>query len=93
VEDHRPAAPVAVQDRQRDYRIPKGMSDAEGEAMLARMAAERKAATQARIAKMKKSLAEREAEKLAEVNEARAARNLPPLKELDAKAKQRRRRK
>ncbi len=71
------AAPVA--ERRRDYRIPKGMSDEEGKAMLERREAERKAKAKERIDRMKVALTEKEAQTVAKANEKRQKQGLPPI--------------
>ena len=78
------AAPVVVsaEKKPRDWRIPKGMSDEEGAAMLAAQEQEKKTKAAARITLMKEKQAERDAEKLATVNTKREASGLPPLTSL-----------
>lgn len=75
VRNNAPASAVAVLP-QRDHRIPKGMSDAEGAEMLARRAEEKKAKGRDRIARMKAVMAEKEAAKVAKANEKRQEKGL-----------------
>ena len=70
---------TTVAERRRDYRIPKGMSDEEGKAMLERREAERKAKAKERIDRMKVALAEKEAQTVAKANEKRQKQGLPPI--------------
>jgi hypothetical protein len=79
--------PLAAPEKKRDWRIPKGMSDEEGAAMLAAQAEEKKTKAAARITLMKEKQAERDAEKLATVNTKREASGLPPLTSLNEKLK------
>ena len=76
-----------VVEKSRDWRIPKGMSDEEGEAMLKQLAEEKKAKAAERINLMLAKKAEREAEKLAEVNAKREAKGLAPLASLSTTTK------
>ncbi len=70
----------------RDFRIPKGMSDEEGQAMLARQAQEKKDKTVARVELMKSKLAEKNNLKLKEINTKREEKGLAPLASLEDKS-------
>lgn len=77
----RSAVVAADNQQRRDFRIPKGMSDAEGQAMLERRANEKKAKAKERIGKLKERLAEKEKEVIAKANEKREKKGLPPITE------------
>ncbi len=83
-------APVArmsfVEDPpRRDFRIPKGMTDEEGQAMLARQAQAKKDKAVARVELMKQKLAEKNALKLRDVNAKREEKGLATLASLNDK--------
>jgi DNA primase len=71
----------------RPFRIPKGMSDEEGAALIAREAEEKKVKAAARIQDMLEKKKERDAAKLATVNAARAKDGLAALTSLTEKSK------
>jgi hypothetical protein len=76
---------VIVDKKPRDWRIPKGMSDEEGAAMLAKQEEVKKLKTVSRITTMREKKMERDAAELAKVNAAREAKGLPPLTNLNQK--------
>jgi hypothetical protein len=71
----------------RDFRIPKGHTEEEGKALLARLAGEKKAKTEARIAALAEKKKAKDTARLDEINAKRAEKNLAPLRSLTAKAK------
>jgi hypothetical protein len=93
----RPAAPTppttatatkfVTNHKSRDWRIPKGMSDEEGAAMLARQEEGKKQKAAERIEKLKEAKAARDAEKLAQVNAKREAKGLTVITSLTRKPK------
>jgi hypothetical protein len=81
--------PIITGDKPgRDWRIPKGMSDEEGRAMLARQEESKKQKAAERIKKLQEKKAERDAEKLAQVNAKREAKGLDAITSLTRKPKQ-----
>jgi hypothetical protein len=80
-------ATVAPNHKSRDWRIPKGMSDEEGAAMLARQQEGKKAKAAERIEKLKETKVARDAEKLAQVNAKREAKGLTVITSLTRKPK------
>jgi hypothetical protein len=80
-------ATVAPNHKSRDWRIPKGMSDEEGAAMLARQQEGKKAKAAERIEKLKETKTARDAEKLAQVNAKREAKGLTVITSLTRKPK------
>lgn len=67
----------------KDPRIPKGMSEEDGKAMLERRAAEKKAKAKKRVEAMLKEKADADAVKLDEINLKRKDKGLEPLVSLD----------
>jgi hypothetical protein len=80
-------ATVAANHKSRDWRIPKGMSDEEGAAMLARQEEGKKQKAAERIEKLKETKAARDAEKLSQVNAKREAKGLTVITSLTRKPK------
>jgi hypothetical protein len=79
--------PIVSEKKSRDWRIPKGMSDEEGAAMLARQEEGKKQKAAERIEKLKETKAARDAEKLAQVNAKREAKGLTVITSLTRKPK------